>query len=263
MVKLANLLASGRELPADPERARALFEQAIAVGGPVVASAADGLGDLYRADTPIRDPAKAAEAYQRAVAAGNEGSVLKLALTLMAGDDATAGFEAAVRVLEGAIASGFVEEPALMLGDMYLALESEASRQTALDYYERAAAAGNPRAHLTMAQLLAADDEYEGNIEQIAAHLTAASRLVGTAEVAAGMLRFRPHALVGMLQYLLTKAGYPVLVDGITGGYTRVAVRRFCRAHLVANCTESLMSTSLLAALLDVQQDAQGVDEQQ
>jgi TPR repeat protein len=60
----------------NPAEAEALLQQAAAADP---RNGLPALGDFYIARTPLRNPAKAIDAYERAVAAGNAGAVLKLA----------------------------------------------------------------------------------------------------------------------------------------------------------------------------------------
>jgi hypothetical protein len=79
MRALAGILTKGDTgVPADPSRSEALLQQAIAAGD--VVWGAYGLGDLYRADTPLKDIVKATAAYQQAADAGSGYAALALAI---------------------------------------------------------------------------------------------------------------------------------------------------------------------------------------
>src|SRR5258708_24881095 len=87
MITLAQMLATGDGVPVDFARAKGLLEQAVALGGDSATSAWSSLGDLYLyADAAHRDPAKAVEAYQRAIDLGDAGAMVGLARMLAAGD---------------------------------------------------------------------------------------------------------------------------------------------------------------------------------
>src|SRR5262249_54970867 len=82
---LAEIFVKGDTgVPADPSRAEGLFKQAIA-GGDVLWSGYE-LGDLYMANTSLKNAAKAGDAYRLSADAGNAAAMRALAEILVKGD---------------------------------------------------------------------------------------------------------------------------------------------------------------------------------
>jgi TPR repeat protein len=154
MRMLADVLVKGIDkLAADPERAEALLHQAIAAGD--VASGEMALGEFYRRDTPLKDIAKAVDAYQRASDAGNTAAMRTLAGLLTAGVPEVAADPArAEALLQKAVAAGDVSLGAAALGDFYVADTPMKDVPKALAAYQMAADAGNTAAMRTLAGLL-------------------------------------------------------------------------------------------------------------
>ncbi|MGH6925196.1 MAG: tetratricopeptide repeat protein, partial [Propylenella sp.] len=108
MISLARMLAVGGGVPRDFGAADALLKRAIAEGSGDSSTTAWGLlGDLNR-DTPPPegDPARAVDAYQQAVDAGDLWSAIKLSLILGTGAGVRPDFDRARALLEKGIAAG-------------------------------------------------------------------------------------------------------------------------------------------------------------
>jgi TPR repeat protein len=191
MVKLAQMLASGEDVPADGSRAKTLLETAIAAGGPDVVNAwlrlaglyanedsgvgddakaiqalrkvVDlgganaaiwrALGDLYsEGDEPVRNAALAIEAYRNAADAGDPSAMVALALAL-----APAEFDQAKGLLERAIAAGgpTALDARIALGDLYANAQGD-KRNTAAaaEAYRIPADAGNTGAMIELAKII-------------------------------------------------------------------------------------------------------------
>ena len=158
LIKLAGLLSEGASGPADPVRARNLLERAVALDP---ANAAGALADLYLENTPIRDPRRAAAAYETAVDAGDARSVLKLARMLTSGDGVVADPDRARRLIETAIADGDVANGADALGDLYLSDTNLRNPAKAVAAYERAVEASNTWSMIKLADLLYSGDDVQ------------------------------------------------------------------------------------------------------
>ena len=157
MRKLAAILVKGDGVPADPSKAEALLQQAIAAGD--VKSSADELGDLYRADTPLKDAGKAVAAYQQAVDAGNTGAMRKLAAILSKGEGLSRRIRPrAEALLKQAIAAGDVTWGAYALGDLYRADTPLKDAAKAVAAYQQAVDAGNTSAMRKLAGILTKGD---------------------------------------------------------------------------------------------------------
>ena len=153
MRMLAGILTKGEgSVSADPPRAEALLQQAIAAGD--VDWGAYELGDLYRADTPLKDAGKAVAAYQQAVDAGNTSAMRKLAAILLKGDGVPADPSKAEALLKQAIAAGDVKCGADELGDLYRADTPLKDAGKAVAAYQQAVDAGNTSAMRTLAGIL-------------------------------------------------------------------------------------------------------------
>ncbi len=118
MIALAALVGRSEDLPSDFGRAKTLLDDAIAGG--LEKDGYNELGDLYRlTDLQYRDPAKAAEAYQRAVDLGHTGGMMSLARMLAVGDGIPVDFDRARTLLETAIAGGVARDGWRALADLY------------------------------------------------------------------------------------------------------------------------------------------------
>ncbi len=157
MISLAQMLAQGNGVPVDFERARQLLEDTIAAGGEMPTWGWGGLGDLYRsADEPHRDPVRAVEAYETAIAMGNVGAMVSLGRMLGAGDGVPVDFARARQLLEDAIAADAGRDAWSALAGLY-AYADEAHRDLpmAVEAYQKAADLGDGWAMISLAQILA------------------------------------------------------------------------------------------------------------
>ncbi len=143
MRKLAALLTRGAGIPIDAPRAEALLVKAIAAGD--VKGGNEGLGDFYRAATPLADAAKAADAYQKAADAGDTGAMRKLAALYATGSgDVAAAPSRAEALLKQAVAAGDLRNGADALGDLYRAATPLKDAAKAADAYQQAATRETP-----------------------------------------------------------------------------------------------------------------------
>ena len=162
LVVLSRMVGSGDGVPVDFDRARKGLEQAIAIGGENAAVAWASLGDLYRnADKPLRDPAKAADAYQHAVDLGDAGSLVKLGRLCGSGDGVPADFRRAKGFFERAVAGGGDSAPTAWasLGDLYRNTD-DAHRDPvkAADAYQHAADLGDAGSMIKLARVVGSGD---------------------------------------------------------------------------------------------------------
>ncbi|HEX4761557.1 MAG TPA: hypothetical protein VFU87_02060 [Sphingomicrobium sp.] len=158
MIALAEMLGDGNGVPVDFDRARKLLEAAIAAGAQ--RSGWRSMGDLYlNAQGANRDPVKAAEAYQKAVDLGDNGSRIMLGRMLATGDGIPKDFDRARMLFEAVIANGDVRNGSRALGDLYRTADAPNRRPAmAVAAYIRAAELGDPWAMIPLARMLAAGD---------------------------------------------------------------------------------------------------------
>jgi TPR repeat protein len=156
MRTLASILTKGDgDVAADPPRAEALLKQAVSAGDVVWGSYS--LGDFYRADTPLKDPAKAIAAYQQSAEAGNTQAMRTLAGILTKGEEnIPADPSRALSLIEQAIADGDVSWGAYALGNFYQADTPLQNSAKAVEAYQKAADAGNTSAMRALANVLVA-----------------------------------------------------------------------------------------------------------
>ncbi len=161
MRRLAALLIKGDGIAADPKRAEALLNQAIAAGA---TSTNESLGDLYRADTPLKDVAKAVDAYQKAVDAGSTSAMRKLAALLVKGEGSVAADPSrAAALIQQAISAGADSKSTNeALGDLYRADTALKDMTKAVAAYQQAADGGNMSAVRKLAAILAKGDGRTG-----------------------------------------------------------------------------------------------------
>ncbi len=200
MISLAQMLGQGNGVPADFERARQLLDQAIAVGGEMPRHAWAGLGDLYRgALLPNRDPARAVEAYETAIALGNTGAMVSLARMLGAGEGVPADFARAESLLGEAIAAGAERDGWAALAALYANADGpDRDAAKAAEAYEHAADLGDPWAMISLAQMLAQGDGVAVDFgkARVLLDFAIASGLPGPGAKAAGDLyMFGPEAM--------------------------------------------------------------------
>jgi len=155
MRKLAVLTGRGDGTAADPQRAETLFQQAIAGGDKKLSS--EALGDLYVAETPLKDASKAAAAYQVAVDLGSTSAMRKLAALTLAGNGIPADPVRAEALLKQATAAGD-NNAWNSLGDLYRAATPLADATKAADAYQHAADAQNLSGARNLMKMLANGD---------------------------------------------------------------------------------------------------------
>ena len=164
MIALAQILAAGEALPADPKRARDLLQKAVAVGGESTSKAWATLGELYRdAPAPIGNRSLAVDAYQHAVDAGdNRWSAISLARLVGNGDGVPADFDRAKNLLNRSISAGgdHVRYAWALFGQLYGDDERPwHDAVKAAEAYQAAADLGDPWSMISLAKLKAAGGE--------------------------------------------------------------------------------------------------------
>ena len=167
MFRLAAMLSSGKDVPVDFNKARALLEQAVAAGAAQRGWAA--LGTLYAsAAPPNRDIAKAVEAYEQAATLGDPWSAISLAQILGAGEEVEPQFDRATALLwQAATSDGDAKVAALTaLGDLYrTGYEPNRNGDKAVDAYRRAIEAGSTATLFTLASMYQKGDLVPQDLE--------------------------------------------------------------------------------------------------
>lgn len=153
MRQLAGLLAEEKgPFPTDRVRAEALLKQAVAAGD--VSDGGADLGDFYLSGKPPQ-VADAAAAYDRAIAAGNVGAMLKLSRVMLAGGDGVSvDGDRARSLIEDAIAAGNIRAGSLALGNFYRS-QPAPDYAAAAEAYRNSADAGETWALLALADMAA------------------------------------------------------------------------------------------------------------
>lgn len=154
MRKLAYILLTGPAgVVSDPVEAERLLKLAVEGGDTNWANVE--LGDLYQADTPLKDANKAAAAYRSAVEAGNTNAMRKLAQILMSAEDAAdADAVGAEALLRQAVEGGDTNWAAVELGDLYMRGDMPTfAPARAVETYQTAVDAGNTSAMRKLAAL--------------------------------------------------------------------------------------------------------------
>jgi TPR repeat protein len=242
MLTLANMLKTGAGIPADPDRARALIEQAIAAGD--VADGALALGSFYREAKPPQTD-KAIEAYRQAANTGSTAGMLALAEMLRLTDP-----DQAKALIEKAIAAGNIQDGALALGNFYR-LQDPPQAELALSAYQQAIEAGNNSANLLAAVLESQRANDADSRKAMVDHLVAAAKNASPKDVALEMMHFPANALVASVQELLLQRGQNVgTPDGIYGAKLKKAITTFCRQKKVGDCDPEFITLGLATALL-------------
>jgi TPR repeat protein len=209
---------------ADPRRAEGLLNEVVAAGD--VEAGAEALGYLYLADTPLRDLAKAAAAFERAAQAGSSGAMIELAQLLTTGEGVPADAVRAETLLNRAVAAGAVAAGARALGDLYRANTPLRNAAKAAAAYQRAAAAGDARAKLRLAGVLAEAEGAAADPRRAEALLqeVAASGEAGAATALGDLYRTNPT----LRDAAKAMAAYRTAADrGDTGAKVRLAIMLF------------------------------------
>ena len=153
MLKLSQLLTYGDDgVAADPSRAEGLINQAIAAGAK--SWGFFSLAVFYRADTPLKDAAKAAAAYEKSIAEGNTLAMERLALMLATGDGVPADPTRAEMLLTKAIDAGDIRGGAYTRGVVYDSDTPLKDPAKAVAAFEQSAGAGNTDAMRALASKL-------------------------------------------------------------------------------------------------------------
>ncbi|MEO8667393.1 MAG: hypothetical protein ABI399_02690 [Bauldia sp.] len=181
MISLAQMLGHGEGTAVDFDAAKALLESAEAGGMPK--EAWRELGELYRmADASHRDPAKAADAYQRAVELGDVSSMMRLAQIVGSGDGIPVDFDRAKALLESAVKAGAEMDGWRALGDLHRSADAAHRDLTlAADYYQRAVGVGDGWSMMALAPMVAKGDGVPADFGQ-AVKLTEGAIAAGLAE---------------------------------------------------------------------------------
>ncbi len=158
LVTLGQMVGAGEGIPPDFDRAKKLFDAAIALGGDSQNVAWAALGDLYLdSDADHRNFARAAEAFQRAIDLGNTKVLVNLAqIVALGGDGLPVDFERAQKLLEQAASLGGEEGTTawVALGNLYrYADDAHRDLTKAAEAYAHAAAAGDVSAMINLARM--------------------------------------------------------------------------------------------------------------
>lgn len=175
MVKLAQMLIDGKEIPKSDERAAALLERVVANGD--ASNAGYILGDLYFGESTVHDPQKALVAYEKAGDAGNTWAMLKLGWTVATGDQVPADPARGEALIKRAIDEGNVSGGADWLGDLYFADTPLHDVEKGIAAYEQATAAGSAGASIKLANLfLNGGEGIEPDLQRAVGYLETALR---------------------------------------------------------------------------------------
>jgi TPR repeat protein len=247
MLSAAGILTSGQNgVPTDTARAKALIENAIAVGD--VQYGAFALGVYYRDTSP--DLPKAAEAFRSAADAGSTPAMLALANMLINGRGVSADAGAAKALIERAIAAGEVSNGAMALGDFY-SLSDPPDVAKAIGAYQQAAQAGNAGAYMAAATMEGSRFTDAATLKSMVGHLRAAAKALPPDEVATQMLHLPASTLIASVQQMLNDNGQRVGgADGVHSARTSKAIGNFCVASKVSDCHPDFVTKGLLVALL-------------
>jgi TPR repeat protein len=166
---LGDMYRAGEGVAADPLRAKSYYEQALAAGHE---DASYGLGLLYR-EEPLRDPAAAIGYLTRAAAAGKPNALIVLGDIFRRGDGVTADPATAMAYYQQALDAGAERAAAYGMGTLYRDAPYDDAAQ-AISWFERAAAAGNPGALVTLGDIWRSGEGVEPDAERAKAFYEAA-----------------------------------------------------------------------------------------
>lgn len=247
LVKLAGLLVA-EPGAADARRAADLLQEAIARGA--AGPAGNALGDLYRDDPRLRDPARALSAYAEAAAVGYPGAADKIAAILAAGDVAAADRDGVLALLERATAGADPAPAAMALAGIYAAGGSRADLVKARRNFEIAAAGGIGAAHLALAEMDAARYQDPRIRREVLDHYLAAATLLGVEPVAVRLEALPQAALLALVRDLIVQRGLGVVpLTGPDAGNPDV-VATFCRDRPRYYCSEQSIPFEMLVELV-------------
>jgi TPR repeat protein len=250
MQRLAQILTKGEGgVPADPPRAEALFKQAIAAGA--IKWGGYLLGDFYLADTSLRDPPKAVDAYQQAVDAGNTDAIFNLAGLLSNANEGTLDLQRASSLLESALEGLRSNDAAFVLGNLYARADyARRNIAKASIYFGQAAAAGNTAAHLELVKIDSSNAKDTKALALAVDHARQAEKTLGAGPVLDVLLRLPAVSVIAIAQQLLSDAGESVNVTGVIGKQTEGAITVFCAKHAVTGCNPKFISRTFLQAAI-------------
>lgn len=248
MRKLAGLYRRGADgVPSDPARAESLLTEAIAAGDRNWAAVE--LGDVYLENTPIRSPAKAADAFGIAAEAGNTRAVLSLA-SLLTSEASLRDLGRARDLLLSALETTEDGDAALRLGRLYIT-PGFADRDIgqALAYFEQAAEAGNADADLEIVKL-AAIDISAPTLDSAAAYARKSAATAGHDAILDQLMELPTQSLIALIQQALVTSGTATDVDGRFGKQTAAAMMSYCDANAVEGCDARLVTRAFVDALI-------------
>ncbi|MCB1498902.1 MAG: sel1 repeat family protein [Bauldia sp.] len=223
-ISLGKILAADDSVPGNFDRARVLFEAAVANGD--IRGGSRALGDLYRtAEAQNRRPAMAVAAYVRAAELGDPWAMIPLARMLAAGDGVPADFDAARAWLEKVVEAGEPSVGYTVLGSLFLrADEPNRDAAKAAEYFQKAVDIGNTDAMIELANLYAAGDGVPADFDRAKTLLDAAiaGGDVGAGSVALGDLYL--NAAPPRRDVALAKQAYETAIGvGDTGAMRALA----------------------------------------
>lgn len=155
LVAAADLYRTGVGATADPDRAKALYDQAMTAGAE--REAAYGLGQIFMTG-PRRDVVRAVGYFGLAASRGNAAASAALGDLNRLGDGVPVDLARARAYYEQALAGGDERDAAYGLGALALAAGPARNPSAALDYFRLAAAAGSGPALVALGDLYRTGD---------------------------------------------------------------------------------------------------------
>jgi TPR repeat protein len=168
MVGLGRMLASGDGVPANLQRAESLYEAAVPLGGGSAQAAWLGLGDLYHDDrNSLHDLAKAAAAYQKAIALGSKDAMVDLGRMYAAGEGVSPDFDKAKALFESAIAGGAGKDGWAAIANLYRnAADGDRDLYKAVEAYQKAVDLGDARSMLALADMVGSGSGIDADFDR-------------------------------------------------------------------------------------------------
>jgi peptidoglycan hydrolase-like protein with peptidoglycan-binding domain len=179
--------------------------------------------------------------------------MVQLARMLGLGEGTEADFPRAKSLLDEAVESGKAVDPVaiwIAYGDIYrFGPGRYANLNTALGYYEKAAAAGSAAANLAAAELESTARSSK-RIPSMIGHYRNAAEGLGAGEVAKVLYRLEPASLFFTVQAFLAYLNPgSVVADGVYGAKTAAAVGAFCTEKGLF-CDGTIVTFDFLEALI-------------